>query len=1245
MLKKRALALLLCGALLASQVMVSTVYAAPTRIDEENEESAPPAGIVTGTLDEAEPVDFSVFTDVQDHWAASAMEWAVTNGILNGTSDTTISPDGTVTRAQMAAMVARAFGATRIADLSMYVDLKPTDWYYEEIGKAVQMGCISGFGNSMNPNEEVNRQEVAMTLVKAAGYPVVTSSLTQFADYDSIDTWARNYISTALANGLITGYDNGTFAPKDRVTRAQFVTMLQRVASAYMTPTAVFTEKNVDGSLMVGVGNISLENMTVSQNLFLTDGVGDGAITLSGTTVNGILFVRGTGPNSVKLTNGSRVNTVVLCNPNTAVRLQVDDTSSVNTTYVTVATNSAVLVGDVGDVIISTGEAPVRFESAEAGDVIVQSKLAVVTIDQNSVVDDITLAANSAGAELTLDGRANSLSVSANDTTAMLNGYLNRLSFGSAGVNGNLVVSRECNISNLQLDRDDLELTLAGVFDNVTLSGDDCDITFSSGADIDRMNITGSRNTVTFESGSSTREVYVEADDVVLDGSGEVSRILLEEGDNIDISIPGAEVTNNECTNVIIGDLSVKKDSTVTVSSSGDSTEEYDEEQAKASPYPSPSASPSPSPSASPSPSPSPSPSNSPGVGGGGTGNNNGGNPPAAPSATLRLASDGQPSDFGFNSAYSYSSFGTGLAYDAAVGRLTGTVYMIENFQWYSDYPDISTGYFVPFVIDTREFNTRATVTINGIEFDRSIQSNGSALNGYLIAYVAVGPNSATDGLVTVEFDPDGGGALGSAYAPLAFTIDVSGLTYLGSDAAWTSFNHVAVASGVDGAETATFQVTAQPGLTENTWGIALRTLALLETKNEFGQWGRWTGFKFEVPSGAAALEITSTGVDGTPIDTQTQWGVYDASSNAEIVTYYFDASVRDEFPDGVQLTMKWLNAAGQPAVDYSPGIYVLDLSGCVFAGETGADANKQIVTESIAIVAATDEDMATYGRLDEYALNFRVADMSIGGVLLPAPGGRPTISAGKFYAPIMVTYDAPVVTSIAVDGTRITTTMANNPNAVLVMAPVVGGASADDILITIAPMEDTTTYKETSFVVSCAAVSASSVAVYATDEIPESVNSVSSTSLISDADYQLTGPSLEIKATYLKQTNTQALGFEDATEVWVAPIRLGLIGATLDYQLFVQAISTDLDAPVWYKEFTVSGSTYDLLVPAAIDGYSYSAVYVDLVDSTGMYVSSATIFLSGTTDAGTATITPDMEVALPPDEEELTVGLESQVG
>mgnify|MGYP000398594265 CR=1 FL=1 len=95
------------------------------------------------------------FSDFPTGWSAEAVQSAVDNG--NGT----IGPQDMLTRAEAAAIINRAFGATVRADLSSYTDVSTSDWYYDEFAKAVNMDTIVGDGNGkLNPEGNITREEI-----------------------------------------------------------------------------------------------------------------------------------------------------------------------------------------------------------------------------------------------------------------------------------------------------------------------------------------------------------------------------------------------------------------------------------------------------------------------------------------------------------------------------------------------------------------------------------------------------------------------------------------------------------------------------------------------------------------------------------------------------------------------------------------------------------------------------------------------------------------------------------------------------------------------------------------------------------------------------------------------------------------------------------------------------------------------------------------------------------------------------
>lgn len=103
------------------------------------------------------------FSDMPEDYSKAALEAAVANGLLTG-ADGKIMPNDSLTRAQMAAVINRAFGATELATLAGFSDVASTAWYYADMAKAVQMKTFNGSGSTLNPDAAITRQEAFAVL-------------------------------------------------------------------------------------------------------------------------------------------------------------------------------------------------------------------------------------------------------------------------------------------------------------------------------------------------------------------------------------------------------------------------------------------------------------------------------------------------------------------------------------------------------------------------------------------------------------------------------------------------------------------------------------------------------------------------------------------------------------------------------------------------------------------------------------------------------------------------------------------------------------------------------------------------------------------------------------------------------------------------------------------------------------------------------------------------------------------------
>ena len=167
------------------------------------------------------------FTDVyESDYYYDAVLWAVANGVTNGTSATTFGPNVTVTRAQMVTFLWRAHGSPEVTGTNPFADVSTSDYYYDAVLWAVDNGVTNGTSaTTFSPDMAVTRAQAVTFQWRAAGSPVVSGS--SFGDVAS-DAYYVNAVTWAVANGITNGTSATTFSPDVVVSRAQAVTFLWR---------------------------------------------------------------------------------------------------------------------------------------------------------------------------------------------------------------------------------------------------------------------------------------------------------------------------------------------------------------------------------------------------------------------------------------------------------------------------------------------------------------------------------------------------------------------------------------------------------------------------------------------------------------------------------------------------------------------------------------------------------------------------------------------------------------------------------------------------------------------------------------------------------------------------------------------------------------------------------------------------------------------------------------------------------
>ena len=166
---------------------------------------------------------------VNDTYYADAVLWAVSNGITNGTSTTTFSPDASCTRAQMVTFLWRAAGSPEpTTNTCPFTDVDMDSYYGKAVLWAVEKDITNGTSNAaFSPDADCTRAQMATFLCRMAGGKSVGST-NAFTDIEP-DMYYTEAVQWAVENGITNGTGDNKFSPNTVCTRAQMVTFLYRL--------------------------------------------------------------------------------------------------------------------------------------------------------------------------------------------------------------------------------------------------------------------------------------------------------------------------------------------------------------------------------------------------------------------------------------------------------------------------------------------------------------------------------------------------------------------------------------------------------------------------------------------------------------------------------------------------------------------------------------------------------------------------------------------------------------------------------------------------------------------------------------------------------------------------------------------------------------------------------------------------------------------------------------------------------
>lgn len=163
-------------------------------------------------------------------WAEEAVYYLADQGIISGYGNGLFGPSDNITREQAATILVRQLYPNENSSTKLaFSDVETSNPHYNHIAVAVDNGLFEGYEDgTFKPKDKLTRAAAAKILVSAYD---LEGQQTNFNDVDQA-RWAATYIQALASNGITSGYADGTFKPNNSVTRAEFSLFLARILNS-----------------------------------------------------------------------------------------------------------------------------------------------------------------------------------------------------------------------------------------------------------------------------------------------------------------------------------------------------------------------------------------------------------------------------------------------------------------------------------------------------------------------------------------------------------------------------------------------------------------------------------------------------------------------------------------------------------------------------------------------------------------------------------------------------------------------------------------------------------------------------------------------------------------------------------------------------------------------------------------------------------------------------------------------------
>lgn len=230
------------------------------------------------------------YTDENSYfWARDAVNRWQTRGIISGYPDGTFRGNNYITRADLIIITNKLNNSVEKNSKRVAFDVSEHDYFFNDVCTAVNKGIVKVDSNgNIRPRDYATREETMAIFAElfnlsygSNAYEYLTS---KFVDGKDISYDNLKLVAGFVDAGFITGYEDGTLRPKNNVTRAEIIAMLDKVIKVVYNG-GKYNDVVIDGSLIINGEDVRVKNSEIKGRVFVMDGVGESTPIISDTNI------------------------------------------------------------------------------------------------------------------------------------------------------------------------------------------------------------------------------------------------------------------------------------------------------------------------------------------------------------------------------------------------------------------------------------------------------------------------------------------------------------------------------------------------------------------------------------------------------------------------------------------------------------------------------------------------------------------------------------------------------------------------------------------------------------------------------------------------------------------------------------------------------------------------------------------------------------------------------------------------